>query len=150
MMKEEEAKCLKVLESAVWRGYGVLLTLHHFAKYNKQPTLDFVGYNPPTYQLIANLKELMKRLKKPTDDRTFALQSDTHWSVYFDRAIVLPRQFEFLSTEPNQLHETMGSMVTFELFLPFNNKLYKNEPCVAVEDLPLFYKKKGQENQLDD
>ena len=84
----------------------------------------------------------MDELETDEDGQTFAFESESAWDVYFFRGIVLPREFKFLKAGLGQVYS--NSILKYDLFLPFENKLHSDDNCVTVEHLPCFLRKKDK------
>ena len=138
---ENQAKCLIFFEETAESGFAVFRTLHDFFEGNQLPKNDNANHKPMLLEGVEILNQTMEELKRTAaDGQTFALASDYALDVYYDLKIVLPRKFEFLTENSNGLVDSdPKSLLTYDLFLPFNNKLHKNAGCVPVEKLPLFY-----------
>lgn len=96
----------------------------------------------------------MGKFKKvANENQTFAFESESASDVYRFRKIVFLYDFKFFTERAFQVNleesgpNTMG-MIVYEQHMPFNNKLYTDHGCVPAENLPLFYKSKG--NDQDD
>ena len=134
-----EVKCLRLFQDTAYSGFQVFITLLGFLSYNKLPTQDEADYKPSTLEAVDILEGIMKKLKAVGGGQTFALASDAALDVYFDRSLVLPKEFKLLTDD----FYTEKIMVIYDLYLPFNNKAPPNGPCVGVDKLPLFYREKG-------
>ena len=141
MGKIETAKCVQAFEQKVNSGLGVFSALSEMIYYNGHP-IDEAGFKPNITEQIKMLDELMNEIHSGTDDQTFAFGYESGFEVYFFKSVLLPKEFKFLKEGLNA-GPGMKSMLTFDQIMPFNNKNHNDEPCVSVEELPLFYKRNG-------
>ena len=142
MARVEPSSCVQTFKRITYSAYSVLGTLHRLAEYNGYPVNSEADYKPTDSKAIRALEDLFKELKTGADGQTFALKDLTVFDVYFERGFVQPIEFKFLTD--SSVQPDTKSMITYDQFLPFNSNQQSDEGCVLVEELPLFYKKKGK------
>lgn len=127
---------MKSFEETAYSGVALFLTLRDFFQFNLHPTISEAAFKPTESETNRMLDEMIGNFNENTDGPTFAFGSQSALLV-LDRKILLAREFKFKSVDTK-------SVLTYELFLPFQNKNPDNGRCVPVGDLPLFYKNKGK------
>lgn len=146
-MDEDYPECLRSMEDCAYSGVALFDSLHSFFQFNKHPSLWQAAFKPTSLESTRWLAELMLKLKRSTNGSTFAFEFEEASLVLLHKAIVLPREFKFLSEGPAR--PDTKSMLTYEMFLPFRqtHKTHKNnQRCVPADELPLFYKNKGKDH----
>ena len=143
MAKEESnARCVKLFALKANSGSAFLQNLRTMTIYNWSPIWEEANFEPETLESVKKLEKLMEKLKASTGGHRFAFERYGASEVWL-KGIYVAREFKFLKKGSDRVGQETKSMLTFEQFLPFNNKNHDNKDCVAIKDLPMFYKKKG-------
>lgn len=124
------------MESTAYSGVALFLSLHDFFRSNLRPTIPEAAYKPTEEETLRWLDELIGKFKESTDESKFVFGTEPALLV-LSRKLLLAREFKFKSPDTK-------SMITYELFLPFEVRNQDNDRCVSVDDLPAFYKNKGK------
>ena len=113
-------------------------------EYNWTPKGIDQDYKPKPREAVKILEKLMSELQASQDGQTFAFGSEKASDVYWYRHTAVSKEFKFLKEgSDREGPDTKGTLI-YEQFLPFNNQNHNNSGCVAVKDLPKFYKNKGK------
>lgn len=142
--QEDKVQCLKYFKKTADSGLGVFESLSTMFSYNLRLFYDHADSEPKFPEFYLELKDLVAKLNKTADDQTFAFRYVEDIDEIFDQQIILPGEFKFLKEGLHYVRPDMKSMIIYEQFIPFNNKYHDDKSCVALKDLPLFYKKKGK------
>lgn len=142
--EEKNAECLKSMERIAYSGVALFMALEDFFDFNRHAVLPEAAFKPTKAETTRWLDKLMDRFEEDTDGPTFAFESEEAWQVLSNRKTILPRELKFLIEGEGRTGPNRKSMLTYELFLPFENKNPNKDRCVPVDDLPLFFKNKGR------
>ena len=145
--RENHAKCVESFERKAFTGYEIFGVLKEMMIHNRPPRYyEADNFRPTLSEEIAALDELIKKLKKNgTREQLCALYYETTWEVYWSRRLVLLRELMFLKVDSDQVGQDAKSMLVafYDQILPFGIKNHHDIGCVSAEDLPLFYKNRG-------
>ena len=126
---------------AAWEIFG---TLEKVQRLNLPPKCVEDNCKPITLEAVKKLEKVMSELQGSQDGQTFAFGSEKASDVYWYRHTAVSKEFKFLKEgSDREGPDTKGTLI-YEQFLPFNNQNHNNSGCVAVKDLPRFYKNKGK------
>ena len=140
---ERGADCLKSFTDTAYSGYGVFEILHRFAERNQTPYIvNEAHYTPGIRKQVAELAKLIDDII--LGNWQFALRYEGASYIHNAFAIFPPKEFKLLKEGRQGIQPDTKSMIIYDQLLPFNNPLHNDEGCVPVEQLPLFYKKKGK------
>ena len=142
-MKEVEptSKCVKTFEQMIFSATRVFENFEEISKYNKYPIWGD-DLKPSSLEAIEILEKLFEKLNTAGDGQTFALKDEEAFKVYHRKALVLPKEFKFL-TDGSVQPDTESEFIYYQ-YLPFNSDRHTDEGCVPIEELSRFYKNKGR------
>ena len=136
---ERKSRCVETFEGKAYSGYNIFYNFYWVTNANNYPISDEADTKPTSSEAIKILEELFEKLKTGGTE-TFAFKSERPHDVFYYKEIVLPREFHFLTEGSDRVQPDTKSMLTYDQFLPFNNKNHVDKNCVPIEKLPWFYK----------
>ena len=140
--KENKIECLESFFKKMNAASEILEILSRMLEYNWTPKGIDQDYKPKPREAVKILEKLMSELQASQDGQKFAFGSEEAFDVYWVKQISVSKEFKFLNKGTERVGPYTKSMLIYEQFLPFNNEKHDDDGCVAVEDLPLFYKSK--------
>ena len=139
---ETRSECVETFERKADSGCSIFENFFWVTNLNSYPLSKGAHSKPTISEALKILEELFEKLKTGGTE-TFAFKSERPEDVFFHKKIVLPREFHFLTEGSDRVQPDTKSMLTYDQFLPFNNKNHVDENCVPIDKLPWFYKNKG-------
>ena len=153
----EKNKCVIYFQQKAFSGLRVFATIDFMLRLNWYPFGDEVNYEPSSAHAIKILDKVMDELKASQNGQTFAFRSDTAEDVYgklvgdnflrpyYGKEMVIAKEFKFLKEGSDRVRPDTKSILIFDQYMRFNNAKHNDNHCVALTNLPRFYKKKGED-----
>ena len=142
---ELKAKCVKQFYDKIDSGKDIIEILERMLSLNWHPFGE-ADFEPVPWQAVEVLKQLMEQLQASTDGQTLAFKSEDARHVYWYKEIAALKEFKFLKQGSDRVSSYTKSMLIYDQLLPFNNENHDDNHCVPLDDLPRFYKRKGEDS----